>query len=271
MTLVDKEAFSGKRLTVTLPLIDAGMVRRHEVSSSRMVVEAEYSGFEMKYLHRGSLPDLLSLQNVIAANLPSPEIFMLHDDMYFREVLRLDRSIIGVTGEKELIAYSIIRIPGRSNDNHNDNLGRDINLPEEELAKVAHLQAVAVHPAYRGNGLQRKLTSAHMGVIEEMGYEHICCTVSPKNPVSLANMLSCGFVIEALTPKLQAWWRYILHKDILLPGPIYGEEPESGVWRKATIIHISDIEGQLGLLKRGFKGFKVELLPEGAEVFYAKF
>jgi GNAT superfamily N-acetyltransferase len=269
MTPVDKEAFSGRRLTVTLPLIDEGMVKsmvkKHEVSSSRMVVETEYSHFEMKFLNRGSLPDLLSLQNVVAADLPSPEIFMLHDDMYFREALRFERSVIGVTEEKELIAYSIIRIPGRSNDN----LGRDINLREEELAKVAHLQAVAVHPAYRGNGLQQKLTSAHLGVIEEMGFEHICCTVSPKNPVSLANMLSCGFVIEALTVKMQAWWRYILHKDILRPGPIYGEEPESEFWGTATLIQISDIEGQLDLLKRGFKGFKVELLPEGAEVFYA--
>jgi len=220
----------------------------------------------MKYLHPGSLPDLLSLQNFIAANLPCPEIFMLHDNMYFREALRLGSSVIGVTSEKELIAYSIIRIPGDSDDN----LGRDINLLEEELLKVAHLQAVAVHPAYRGNGLQRKLTSAHLRVIEEMGFEHACCTVSPKNPVSLANMLSCGFVIEALHPKMHGWWRYILHKDILNRGPIYGEEPESEVWRNGIPIQITDIKGQLDLLKRGFKGFKVELHPEGAEVFYAK-
>jgi len=97
-----KKAIALKRL-MTIPLIDTGMV-------------------EMKFLQAGALPDLMSLQNVIAANLPCPEIFMLHDDMY---------------------------------------LGRDINLPEEELTKVAHLQA-AVHPAYRGNGLQRKLTSAHL-------------------------------------------------------------------------------------------------------------
>jgi GNAT superfamily N-acetyltransferase len=252
---------------MTLPLIDEGMVKRHAVYSSQMVVEAEHSRFEMKFLDQGSLPDLLSLQNVIAANLPCPDVFMLHEDMYFRKVLRLERSVIGVTCEKELISYSIIRIPGRSNDN----LGRDINLPEEELAKVAHLQAVAVHPAYRGNGLQRKLISAHLRVIEEMGYEHVCCTVSPKNPVSLTNMLSCGFVIEGLRPKMAGWWRYILHKDILLPGPIYREESESEVCRNGTLIQISDIEGQLDLLKRGFKGFKVESLPKGAGVFYARF
>ncbi|MHB8119463.1 MAG: GNAT family N-acetyltransferase [Methanothrix sp.] len=215
--------------------------------------------FEMKFLQAGSLPDLMSLQNVIAANLPCPEIFMLHEEKFFQEILRLERSVIGVTTEEELIAFSIIRIPGL----FDDNLGRDINLPEEELTKVAHLQAAAVHPAYRGNGLQRKLTSAHLRVIEEMEYEHVCCTVSPKNPVSLANYLSCGLVIESLRPKLQGWWRYILHRNILRANFIdIGNEIK---------IQISDIEGQLDLVKRGFKGFKITSFPEGAEVFYAKY
>ena len=113
---------------MTIPLIDTGIVEshEHEVTSCRMAEKAKHSRFEMKFLQAGSLPDLMSLQNIIAANLPCPEIFMLHDDMYFREIFRLERSVIGVTTEEGLIAYSIIRIPGLADDN----LGRDINLPE---------------------------------------------------------------------------------------------------------------------------------------------
>jgi hypothetical protein len=220
---------------------------------------------EIKFLQADSLPDLLGLQSVIAANLPCPEIFMLHDEKYLLEILRLERSVIGVTTDDRLIAYSIIRIPGLSHDN----LGRDINLPKEELIKVAHLQAAAVHPDYRGNALQRKLTIAHLAVIEAMGYEHVCCTVSPKNPVSLANYLSCGLVIAGLRPKMQGWWRYILHKNILLPSLISREESE--VRRDEIRMQISDIEGQLDLLNRGFKGLKIAFNPKGAEVSYAKF
>jgi hypothetical protein len=226
--------------------------------------------FEMKFLNAGSLADLLELQNVIAANLPCPEIFMLHDDLYLREILRHERSVIGVTTEEGLIAFSIIRIPGIAHDN----LGRDINLPEEELSKVAHLQAAAVHPAYRGNGLQRKLTFAHLDAIEEMGYEHVCCTVSPKNPVSLRNYLSCGLVIEGLRPKMQGWWRFILHKNIRrdnctdLEGAV--DMNESGKQKEERRIRISDIEGQLDLLRRGFKGFKIASNPYGVVVFYTK-
>lgn len=250
---------------MTIPLIDTGMVKRHEASSCRMAEEAKYSRFDMKFLQAGSLPDLLSLQNVIAANLPCPEIFMLHDEKYIQEIFRYERSVIGVTNEEGLIAYSIIRIPGLADDN----LGNDLFLPEGELMKVVHLQAAAVHPAYRGNGLQRKLAAAHLHVIEELGYEHVCCTVSPKNPISLANILSCGLVIEGLRPKLHGWWRYILHKNILHPNLINMEK--SGVCRNKIKVQISDIEGQLNLLKRGFRGFKIAFIPEGAEVFYAKF
>ena len=262
---------------MTIPLIDTGMVKRHEASSCRMTERVEYSRFDMKFLQACSMPDLVSLQSVITANLPCPEIFMLHDEKYLLEIFRLERSVIGVTTEDGLIAYSIIRIPGLADDN----LGRDINLPEEELTKVAHLQAAAVHPAYRGNGLQRKLTSAHLRVIEELGYEHVCCTVSPKNPVSLANYLSCGLVIEGLRPKLHGWCRYILHENILRPNFINMEGPEdkvqsrflekSGDCRNKIKVQISDIEGQLDLLKLGFRGFKIAFIPEGAEVSYAAF
>jgi GNAT superfamily N-acetyltransferase len=230
--------------------------------------------FEMKFLNAGSLADLLELQEVIAANLPCPEIFMLHDDLYMQEILRHKRSVIGVTTEEGLIAFSMIRIPGLAYDN----LGRDINLAEEELGRVAHLQAAAVHPAYRGNGLQQKLTFAHLAVIEEMGYEHACCTVSPKNPVSLGNYFSCGLVIEGLRPKMQGWWRFILHKNIRRANSTNPEmavdmnDPMSGsgIHREESRVRISDIEGQLDLLRRGSKGYKISSLSDGVNVFYAK-
>lgn len=228
--------------------------------------------FEMKFLDAGSLAELLELQNIIAANLPSPEIFMLHDEGYFREALRLEHSAIGVRIEEMLIAFSIIRIPGLSAEN----LGRDISLPEEELTRLAHLQAAAVHPAYRGYGLQRSLTLAHLDVIEGMGFEHACCTVSPKNPVSLGNYLSCGLAIERLCPKMHGWWRFILHKNIQQANQLVNRDnpvAEKEKDKEKKRIAISDIAGHLDLLNKGFKGFRISPQCEGeqVQVFYAKF
>ena len=69
-------------------------------------------------------------------------------------------------------------------------------------------------------------------------------------------MLSCGFLIEALRPKFQGWFRFILHKDLkkahLCPA---GDADGRG---ERVAISISDLEGQRILLERGFKGFKIE-------------
>jgi hypothetical protein len=224
--------------------------------------------FDMKFLDAGSLEELLELQNIIAANLPCPEVFILHDEEYFREVFCRDRSAIGVRVGEMLIAFSIIRIPGLSAEN----LGRDISLPEKELTRLAHLQAAAVHPAYRGHGLQRKLTFAHLDVIEEMGFEHACCTVSPKNPVSLGNYLSCGLAIEGLRPKMHGWWRFILHKNIPQANQLVNRD-KPGTENEQKRIAISDIAGHLDLLSKGFKGFRISPQCQGkqVQVFYAKF
>jgi GNAT superfamily N-acetyltransferase len=241
------------------------MVSRHEAGPLRMAEQANRSLFETKFLDESSLPDLLRLQEVIAANLPCPEVFMLHDERYFPEIFRHERSAIGAMVGDELIAYSIIRIPGLAGDN----LGRDLNLPEDELTGVCHLQAIAVHPTFRGNGLQRKLAAAHLHVIEEMGCKHVCCTVSPKNPVSLANILSCGLVIKGMRPKLHGWCRYILHKNISSPVG-RAEAAGPGAYKKEIRICSDDIKGQIDLLKRGYEGFKTAFDSEGIIVFYGK-
>ena len=221
--------------------------------------------FGMKFLDSSYLAKLFQLQELIRANLPCKEIFILHDEEYFSQVLSRERSALGVFSGEQLIAFSIIRIPGHSSEN----LGRDINLHEKELGGVAHLQAAAVHPANRGHGLQRKLIRAHLAVIEEMGYDHACCTVSPKNPVSIGNYLSCGLVIEGLCPKKHGWWRFILHKNMKNAG----EMNESCACAQTTVgrISITDIEGQLDLIRRGFKGFRISNEPEGAKIYYGKF
>ncbi len=210
---------------------------------------------EMRFLDKAALHEIVNLQKLVAQSLPSPEIFRLHDVGYFRSLLESERSVIGVIADGGLIAYSLIYIPGEGKEN----LGRDVGLPEEELKLVAHLQAAAVHPAYRGNGLQRRMGAAHLKVIEEMGYEHVLCTVSPKNPISLRNVLSNGFVIRGLKPKFDCAWRYIMYKNFLHPVHLHGE-PVS--------IKGSDIEGQLDLLSRGYAGYDIRLLPEDFDVYY---
>jgi len=72
--------------------------------------------------------------------------------------------MIGVFTDDGLIAYSAMYFPASSDDNS----GIDIDLPAEELNRVAHLAKVAVHLAYRGNLLQRKMQGSHLGLIQDI-------------------------------------------------------------------------------------------------------
>lgn len=217
----------------------------------------EEDGFRMKFLDEKALPDILSLQEEVARCLPDPKIFHLQSEESLWHNFQIERSVIGVLAEDRLAAFSIIRVPGDASEN----LGRDLSIPSEELGNVAHLQAIAVHPEYRGRGLQRKMERAHIGVIEEMGFKHVCCTIAPQNPVSLHNTLECGFLIKALRPKFEGWWRFILHRSFPRERMIRHEEIR---------ISGSDIAGQAELLSRGFVGFKMAFVPGGFEVSYER-
>jgi ribosomal protein S18 acetylase RimI-like enzyme len=272
-------------------LIDSGDIRRNRRKlSSGSESDRDDCPYEMKFLNKDSLHELMSLQDLIGENLPDHEIFRLHSKKDFKDIFQSEHSVIGVETTDGLVAYSIIRIPGLAEDN----LGRDINLAKEELIKVAHLQATAVHPLFRGNGLQRKLAIAHLDELERTGYKHVCCTVSPRNPISLHNIMSCGFVIKGLIPKFEGWWRYIMYKDILRPsgvgaganrgastvtrnvaGTITNTDSNMSIARETLEdeikISCSDIEGQIDLLKQGFEGFRMAPLSRSPEVFYKNF
>jgi hypothetical protein len=241
--------------------IETGKIRRHKEFSSEDDFCQKNASYKLRFLGLNDLQNILDLQNLIARNLPVAEIFQVHEEDYFRDLFCLERAALGVLTEQELIAYSIIRIPG----NGKDNLGNDIGLSQAELCKVAHLQATVVHPFFRGNGLQQKMAKVHLRVIEDLGLFHVCCTVSPKNPVSLKNIFSCGFVIKDLRPKFQNWWRYIMYNNISHNMNLNGSDT-----REETHILNSDIKAQSDLLKKGFVGFKMDHLPEGYRVFYAQ-
>jgi len=214
--------------------------------------------FELRYLEKSDLPLLLSLQEVIAKALPSPEIFRLDTEDYFRRHFDAERGVIGAFAGDRLIAYGILSFPGESEDN----FGRDIGLPPDELKSVAHLETSAVHPDYRGNGLQKKIFEIHFRTLENGNYAHALCTVSPKNYPSLRNMFDAGMVIRAVKIKFGWMLRYILHKDFRLAGPVRAAEVER--------VPADDLETQKRLLAGGWYGFDAVSDGGNIEILFGK-
>jgi hypothetical protein len=181
-------------------------------------------------------------------NLPDKQIFRLTTVREFREILRRRESVIGIHSNGSLIAYNIVSIPGKDDDN----FGADIGISPEELCKVAHLKAVVVHPEFRGSGLQRKMAAIHLKVLRDAGFKHVCSTVSPKNCISVKNHLASGFVIRGLKVKYGGLLRYIMYKNIF-------EVPHHLTKSVAEVESVgsSDLERQKELLDRGFVGYEM--------------
>jgi hypothetical protein len=200
---------------------------------------------------------MMDLQKMVIHHLADKEIFRTHSADYFLEHLQKEKRTIDVFCHDELIAYNILSFPGYGKDN----FGLDINLPKEDLPNVVHLATIAVHPDFRGNSLQSKMQNAHLRMMADLGYNYVCCMVSPKNRPSLQNILSQGLIIKALKIKFQWRLRYILHKNLL--------EPHS-IGHDVVRMDSKDIPGQINLLNQGFRGFHLSSLSDGFEIHYAK-
>lgn len=93
-----------------------------------------------------------------------------------------------------------------------DNLGYDIGLSGSELSRVAHMDTVAVHPLYRGHGLQQKLTSFVEKELFSAGFCYLMCTIHPDNSYSRHNMEACGYQVVKEVLKYGGLPRLVLLK-----------------------------------------------------------
>jgi predicted acetyltransferase len=233
-------------------MIETGYIKRIKGS----FLQADLS-YEMRFMDESNLDEMMDLQKIVVHHLADKEIFRTRSADYFQEHLQREKSVIGVFCQDGLIAYNILSFPG----DDNDNLGIDINLTKDDLLNVVHLATIAVHPDFRGNSLQSKMQRAHLRMIANLGYKHVCCMVSPKNLPSLQNILSQGLTIRALKIKFQWHLRYIMHKNLLSP---------SSIGPDVVRMDSKDILGQINLLNRGFQGFHLSKLSDSIEINYAK-
>ena len=90
------------------------------------------------------------------------------------------------------------------------NLGYDVELPKADLTRVVHMDTAAVHPDYRGQGLQHRMM---LHAEQELRGKILMCTIHPDNRYSLDNVLKQGYTIEKKTEKYGSI-RYILRKAI---------------------------------------------------------
>ena len=114
---------------------------------------------------------------------------------------------------RQVAGIFIATYPGRGNEN----LGYDIGLPDPELSLVAHMDTIVVHPLYRGQGLQQKLTALAEQDLRSRGFRYFMCTIHPDNKYSKDNMEIQNYKVLKEDLRYRGLTRRILLKKFALP------------------------------------------------------
>lgn len=158
-------------------------------------------------------PSIASLIQTVWNQLEQKAWFAADNSDYTVRMLENGQGLAFKATEQEtgvLAGIFMIVFPGLSQEN----LGRDIDLPETELSGVVHMDSAAVLPEYRGYGLQRRLMQAAEAEARRRGYRYLMCTIHPDNNYSKNNVLEQGYHIAATKEKYGGYIRNILIKKL---------------------------------------------------------
>lgn len=93
------------------------------------------------------------------------------------------------------------------------NYGYHLDFNREQLLRVVHMDTAAVHPEWRGLGIQRRLLETAEQELKGAGERYLLCTIHPENGYSLNNALKQGYEIQKTLEKYGSV-RHILCKKI---------------------------------------------------------
>lgn len=102
----------------------------------------------------------------------------------------------------------------RTSELGEENLGKYLNLNEEELTRVAHMEIAMVDEEFRGRGLQKELMKTAEEHLKFLGYHWLMGTAHPENVYSVNNFRKLGYEIVAKGLKYGGLPRYVFCKKI---------------------------------------------------------
>ena len=162
---------------------------------------------QIRKIGKSEVHKYLEFLHEVKEMMEQDEWFFLDPDEEVYELMDQDAMGIWLAEEEDRIAAVFcIVYPGL----RSFNLGYDLEFSEPELERVVHMDTAAVHPDYRGLGLQHRMM---LHAERELGGKILMCTIHPDNRYSLNNVLKQGYTIEKKTEKYGSI-RYILRKDL---------------------------------------------------------
>lgn len=214
------------------------------------------SPFEIRKLDSSSITDIVTIQSY---DMKNEALFLPLTVEEIKQMLAKQGVMVGAFVDKKLVGYHSVFFP----EEDEENIGRDINLSDENLNLVFHLEASFVIPEYRGNGLQKIMSLVLLDLVREMQhYRYLCETVSPNNIASIKSTLAIHTCIVNVKSKYDGKLRYIFFQDIFAP---------ISVDRTTTVtISISDLAAQRALFAEGYYGYAITRKEFDTFILFAK-
>ena len=156
------------------------------------------------------IEDFIGLLYDVRAGMENKEWFYLDTPEEFRDYMRSGSMMLWLArdGDRVAAAFNLL-IPELRSYNY----GYVLGYSTEDLMKVVNMDTAAVHPDYRGLGLQRKLLQTAEAWLKGRGERILLCTIHPENRFSLENALKQGYAVQKQVD-IYGSVRYLLRKDI---------------------------------------------------------
>lgn len=157
------------------------------------------------------IDELVDFQQEVVSLLPNSGLFQGHDRAKLEEDFKKGYDVVGVYNilKNKLMAIMVFYPPSEFEE---DNLAMDAGLEKSDMLKTCVISVIAVHPNYRGLGIQRYLLNLAEKMASEYNTSFLTATVSPINQHSLQNFLDKRFEIRNEKIKYGDKNRYILMK-----------------------------------------------------------
>ena len=217
--------------------------------------------YDIRFLRPDDVDRIMPLHRRVIESLPQPLLLYERPPAFFENCTTDRGCVVGALHGDRVIAYAALYRPCAGEENY----GRDLDLPPDELPFVGHLAGSAVDPDYRGNGLQRKLVELRTDFAREAGVRHMCGEVLPQNIISIANHLAKGFFLKADKIDKVGLICYVLDMrlDVERPAVL---EPVDVVEHSAH-----DFEACCEALRTGRWGYEVVRLSTDPHIRFGRF
>lgn len=196
--------------------------------------------YTISYAATDDLNDFMSLQQDVAANIPSDQHFALDDGEYFCKVVSGKGHVLMVRDSALAIAFCMLNFLDADEE---DNLGIDLQFSQDQRQHVAHVESIFIRPGYQGKGIASNLLKEAVFLAISQNRHEILATIHPCNTASLRTFFSHSFTVSGFA-----------YKYTNVPRVIMRHQPNRTYTKESIYVPCEDFSSHQLYLSQGLRG-----------------